>query len=85
MNIYTKAMEVEQAYDVAAAEGGYSEGCYSLAIAAAHKLGGIEIANSNDGQRTVSFAPTRTFKFDDASSAYVTYGGVYVIEQNQPY
>ena len=85
MNIYTKAMEVEQAYDVAAAEGGYSEGCYSLAIAAAHKFGGIEIANSNDGQRTVSFAPTRTFKFDDASSAYVTYGGVYVIEQNQPY
>ena len=85
MNSYTKASDVEQEYDVAAAEGCHSEGCYSLAVAAAHKLGGIEIFNSNDGNGYISFAPSRTFEFDDASSAYVTYSGVCVIEQNQPY
>ena len=85
MNIYTKAMEVEQAYDVAAAEGGYSEGCYSLAVAAAHELGGVEVQNSNDGNSYISFAPSRTFEFDDASSAYVTYSGVFVIVPNEPY
>lgn len=85
MNI-SKAEKVEQAYDNACWFANFSsEGCYREAVDTAHKLGGIEIANSNDGQRTVSFAPTRTFKFDDASSAYVMYGGVYVIEQNQPY
>ena len=82
---YTKAMAVEQAYDVAAALNCSSEGCYSLAVAAANKLGGIEIANSNDGNHTISFAPTRTFEFDDSSSAYVSYGGVYVILPNEPY
>ena len=76
--IITKAMEVEHAYDYAAAEDWHSEGCYSHAIATAHNLGGIEIANSNDGQRTISFAPTRTFKFDDASTAVITYGGVFL-------
>ncbi len=76
MNTITKAQEVELAYDEAHWDNISSEGCYSRAVAAAHKLGGIEIANSNDGNRTKSFAPTRTFKFDDSSSAYVTYGGV---------
>ena len=76
---YTRAMDVEQAYDTAWADNIHSEGCYALAIAAAHELGGIEIANSNDGNRTISFAPTRTFEFDDSSSVQVTYGGVYVI------
>ena len=76
----TKAMDVEQAYDDACwSENISSECCYSLAVATAHGLGGIEIYNSNDGQRTVSFAPTRTFEFDDSSSAQVTYGGVFVI------
>ena len=78
MNSYTKASDVEQEYDVAAAEGCHSEGCYSLAVAAAHKLGGIEIANSNDGNSSKSFAPTITFKFDDLSTAQVTYGGVWL-------
>ena len=73
----TKASDIEQAYNVAAALNCSSEGCYALAVAAAHKLGGIEITNSNDDQHTVSFAPSRTFEFDDASSAYVTYGGVF--------
>ena len=83
---YTKAQDVEQAYDVAAWEHNtHSEGCYALAIAAAHELGGIEVANSNDGNSSKSFAPPRTFEFDDASSVYVSYGGVYVIEPNQPY
>ena len=78
MNI-NKAQEVEQVYDTAAWDNISSEGCYSLAIAAAHELGGIEVYNSNDGNRTISFAPTRTFEFDDATSAQVTYGGVFVI------
>ena len=77
---YTKAEDVEQAYDAAAWEEGiHSEGCYALAVAAAHELGGIEIANSNDGNSTISFAPTRTFEFDDASTVQVTYGGVWVL------
>ena len=74
----TKAQDVEQAYDAAQWENCSSEGCYALAIAAAHELGGVEIYNSNDGNSSISFAPTRTFQFDDKSSAQVTYGGVYV-------
>ena len=62
-----------------------SESCYALAVDAAVTLGGIEIANSNDGNGTKSFAPTVTYEFDDFSSVYVTYGGVYVIEPNEPY
>ena len=85
MNI-NKAQEVEQVYDTAAWDDNVSsEGCYSLAVAAAHQLGGIEVANSNDGNSTISFAPSRTFEFDDSSSVYITYGGVYVIEPNEPY
>ena len=83
MNI-NKAAQVEQVYD-AARDSLYSEGCYSLAIYKAETLGGIEIANSNDGNSSKSFAPTVTFEFDDLSSAQVTYGGVYVIAPNQPY
>ena len=83
MNI-TKAMDVEQAYDEANYENISSEGCYSLAVAAAHELGGVEVFNSNDGNSSWSFAPTRTFEFDDSSSAQVTYGGVFVIAPNQP-
>ena len=76
----TKAMDVEQAYDVAAWEyNTHSEGCYALAVDAAHKLGGIEIYNSNDYDSSWSFAPTRTFEFDDSSTAQVTYGGVWVL------
>ena len=83
--MYSKAQEVEQAYDAAQYENCSSEGCYSAAIATAHELGGIEIYNSNDGNRSWSFAPTITFEFDDLSSAQVTYGGVFVIAPNQPY
>ena len=77
---FTKAMDVEQAYDAAQWDNISSEGCYSLAIAAAHEFGGVEVYNSNDGNSTISFAPTRTFEFDDSSSAYISYGGVYVID-----
>ena len=80
-----KAEYIEWAYDDAAYDDMPSEGCYALAVAAAHELGGIEVANSNDGNSTISFAPTRTFEFDDSSSAYVSYGGVYVILPNEPY
>ena len=76
----TKAEYIEWAYDDAAYDDMPSEGCYALAVAAAHELGGVEIYNSNDGNRTISFAPTRTFEFDDSSSVQVTYGGVYVID-----
>ena len=83
---YTKAQDVEQVYDTAAWDDNIcSEGCYSLAIAAAHELGGVEVQNSNDGEASKSFAPSRTFEFDDSSSIYIMCGGVYVIEPNQPY
>ena len=83
---YTKAQDVEQVYDTAAWDDNiHSEGCYALAIAAAHEFGGVEVQNSNDGNSSKSFAPARTFEFDDASSVYIMYGGVYVIEPNQPY
>ena len=74
----SKAEKVKQAYDDAAWDT-HSEGRYALAVDAAHSLGGIEITNSNDGNSSKSFAPSRTFEFDDASSVYVSYGGVYVI------
>ena len=79
MRVYTKAEDVAEAYDAAAFDNCHSEGCYALAVAAAHKLDGIEVYNSNDGNSTISFAPTRTFEFDDLSSAQVTYGGVFLI------
>ena len=76
----SKAIQVQQAYnDTKWDNNSSSEGCYSLAIAAAHELGGIEVYNSNDGQsRGISFAPTRTFEFDDASSVTVTYSCVFL-------
>ena len=74
---YTKAEQVEQEY-YEACGGINSEGCYSNAVAMAHKLGGIEIYNSNDGNSSKSFAPTIEFEFDDSSSVQITYGGVYV-------
>ena len=78
--MYTKAMQVENAYDEAAFEHNtHSEGCYALAVDAAQNLGGVETSNSNDNNSSWSFAPTRTFEFDDLSTAQVTYGGVYVL------
>ena len=67
---FTKAEYVKQAYDDAKwYDNMQSEGCYSLAIAAAHELGGVETYNSNDGEsRAISFAPTRDFEFDDGSA-----------------
>ena len=85
MNI-TKAMDVVQAYDDAFWFASFSsEGCYREAVDTAHELGGIEVYNSNEGNRSYSFAPTRTFEFDDASSAQVTCGGVFEILPNEPY
>ena len=82
----TKAQQVEQAYDDACWFANYSsEGCYREAVDTAHELGGIEIANSNEGNSSYSFAPTRTFEFDDSSSVQVTYGGAFVILPNEPY
>ena len=79
MNL-TKARYIEQTYYAAVLDYNiHIEGCYALAVEAAHELGGIEIYNSNDGNSTISFAPTRTFEFDDGSSAQVCYGGVYEI------
>ena len=81
---YTKAQDVAEAYDAAAFDNCHSEGCYSLAVHAAWELGGVEVQNANDDGST-SYAPSRTFEFDDKSSAYIMCGGVYVIEPNQPY
>ena len=78
MNI-NKAEKVEAAYDDACwFENFSSEGCYREAVDTALELGGIEIYNSNDGNSSKSFAPTITFKFDDLSTAQVTYGGVWL-------
>ena len=75
---FTKAQDVEQAYYAAAWDDNiHSEGCYALAVAAAHELGGIETSNTNDGNSTISFAPTRTFKFDDGTAVTVTYGACF--------
>ena len=77
MNI-TKAEKVEQAYDDACWFANFSsEGCYREAVDTAYELGGIEIYNSNDGNSSWSFAPSRTFEFDDSSSVYITYSGVF--------
>lgn len=74
-----KAEKVEAAYDDACwFENFSSEGCYREAVDTAHELGGIETYNSNDGNSSKSFAPTITFKFDDLSTAQVTYGGVWL-------
>ena len=74
-----KAEKVEAAYDDACwFENFSSEGCYREAVDTALELGGIEIYNSNDGNSSKSFAPTITFKFDDLSTAQVTYGGVWL-------
>ena len=79
MNITTKAENVKQVYyEAKYTKDSHSEGCYALAVDAAQNLGGIEIHNSNDGNSTWSFAPTRTFEFDDLSTAQVTYGGVFL-------
>ena len=79
--MYTKAEKVEQVYDTALFENNtHSEGCYSLAVHAAWELGGVEVQNANDEEGSKSYAPSRTFVFDDGSSAYVMCGGVYVIE-----
>ena len=86
IKVYTKAMDVEQVYDTAQWDNNvHSEGCYALAVHAARELGGVELENSNDGNGSKSFAPSITFEFDDSSSAYVSYGGVYVILPNEPY
>ena len=79
---YTKAEDVAEAYDAAAAFDNYpSDGCYALAVATARELGGLETFNSNEGKSSgISLTPTRTFEFDDSSSAQITYGGVYVID-----
>ena len=81
----TKAEQVKQAYYEAKYENCSSEGCYREAVDTALELGGIEIYNSNDNNSSWSFAPTRTFKFDDLSTAQVTYGGVFEILPNEPY
>ena len=73
-----KAEKVETVYYRAAwDELLSSEACYSLAIAAAHDLGGVETYNSNDGNRSKSFAPSRTFDFDDGTAVTVTYGACF--------
>ena len=80
-----KAEKIEQVYDDANYENCSSEGCYRLAVAAAHKFGGVEIYNSNSNNGSKSFAPTVEFEFDDASSVQITYGGVFLVAPNQPY
>ena len=85
INQLNKAQLVEEAYDFAWNNNRSIEVCYAMAVHAARELGGVEIANSKDGNSSKGFAPTLTFEFDDSSSVYVSYGGVYVIAPNEPY
>ena len=78
--MYTKAEQVDAVYYEAARENTITEGCYALAVYTAIELGGVEVQNSNEGNSSKSFTPTRTFEFDDSSSVYVSYGGTCVIE-----
>ena len=82
---WTKAEYIEWAYDDAAYGDMPSEGCYALAVAAAHELGGIEVANSNSNNGSKSLAPTVEFEFDDLSKVQITYGDVFIILDNKPY
>ena len=75
-----KADKVKFEYYDAKWDNYSSEGCYSVAVREAWKLGGVEVENSNDGNSSKSFAPNITFEFDDGSAVQVTYGGVFVIE-----
>lgn len=85
MNI-NKAEQVEQAYDDACWFANFSsQGCYLEAVATALALGGVEVFNSNDGNSAWSFAPMRTFEFDDSSSVQVTYNGAFVVVPYEPY
>lgn len=85
MNI-NKAEQVEQAYYDACWFANFSSlRCYIEAVDTARELGGIEIANSNDGNSSKSFAPTVTFEFDDSSSVYIMYSGAFVIVPYEPY
>ena len=80
MNTYTKAQQVEQTYYTAALDYNIQlEGCYSSAVATAQTLGGVETYNSNNGNSTISFAPTCNYEFDDGSKVQITYGGVFLI------
>ena len=75
-----KAEQVDEIYCTAAWDNNtHSEGCYALAVAAAWELGGVEVQNAND-EGSTSYAPSRTFEFDDASAIYIMCGGTYVIE-----
>jgi len=42
-------------------------------------VGGVEIWNSNEGERTISFAPTRHFLLPDGSKVEVGYSGAWVL------
>ena len=80
-----KAEQVDNVYYTAAWDNNtHSEGCYSLAVHAAWELGGVEVQNANDDGST-SYAPSRTFEFDDSSSIYIMCGGTYVVLPNEPY
>ena len=81
-----KAETVVQAYnEVCWFTNCSNEICYREAVDTAYELGGIEVYNSSDGNSSWSFAPTRTFEFDDLSSVYIMYSGAFVIEPNEPY
>lgn len=73
-----KVKQVAQAYDEAMLDGVSSEGCYTLAVMTARKLGGVEIVNSNYANSSISFTPNVIFEFDDNSTVQITFGGVFL-------
>ena len=78
----SKAQIAIDTYDNTQKENASSEACYDAAWSAAKCQGGIETWNSNKGLTSgTSFAPNRIFKFDDNSYVEVTYGGAYILTE----
>lgn len=78
----SKAQIVADTYSEMRAKNASSQACYDAALRAAEYHGGIEIYNTNDRLTYgISSTPNRIFEFDDGSSVNVTYGGDYILTE----
>ena len=57
-------------------DGGFQKSAFESTL---DTMGGVEIWNSNEGQSTISFAPTRHFLLPDGSRIEVGYSGAWVL------
>ena len=78
----SKAQIVADTYSEMRAKNASSQACYDAALRVAEYHGGIEIYNTNDRLTYgISSTPNRIFEFDDGSSVNVTYGGDYILTE----